>query len=118
MLSITEGGLQTLMQRRGFERKTVGQLAYFYHSSTKKDQNSTFEHLSNDEDELIPVVFCYGIGIGLIIYIYLIDTILALGRPIFLPQIPHVTGFCTWTSSSSFLNLTAVALKFKSNDYS
>jgi len=78
MLLITEGGLRILMRRRGFERRTIGQLAYFYHPGTKKDQNVTFEYLSNDEDESIPVVFCH--GIGLIIYI---DKILALGRRYF-----------------------------------
>jgi len=105
ILSITDGGLQILMKKRGFERKRIGQINYYYHPGLASS------NLADDQDDTIdaaPIVFCHGIGIGLIIYLPLIDELLKLGRPVFLPEIPYVSGFRPWQSQYSVLPPAAV----------
>lgn len=98
ILLLTDGGLRVLMMMRGFQRKKLGQIAYYYHPGTDKTSDS-----DSDDDEKIPIVFCHGIGVGLIIYLPLIDGFLKTGRPIFLPEIPYVSAFRPWQSPYSIL---------------
>jgi len=141
ILAATEGGLRIIMKRKGFERKTVGQISYYFHpgkdmrgmedvnedldtSKSKrfaekfaqdKEYSSIYayheedeDYEDDDEDRRSPVVFVHGIGIGLIYYLSLIDRLLDLNRPLFLPEIPYVTGFRTWLSPHSVLSPGAV----------
>lgn len=107
-----------MMKRRGFERKTVGQVSYYYHpGSNNKNMDGTEHNIhfndtsSSFEEEPTekPIIFIHGIGVGLIYYIPLIDRLLELGRPLFLPEIPYVTGFHTWLGPSSVLSPGAVS---------
>jgi pimeloyl-ACP methyl ester carboxylesterase len=63
---------------------------------------------STPDSALTPIVFVHGIGIGLISYLPLIDQLLASRRPILLPEIPYVSGFRPWQSSSSVLQPAVV----------
>ena len=89
LLGLTDGSLRFLMRKRGFTRHTLGQTSYYYHPG----------HL----EDAVPVAFVHGIGVGLIVYMPLIDALLETGRPIFLPEIPYVSGFRPWQSTSSVL---------------
>lgn len=102
ILLLTDGGLRVLMIMRGFQRKKLGQIAYYYHPGTDKASDSGSDS-GSDDDEKIPIVFCHGIGVGLIIYLPLIDGFLKTGRPIFLPEIPYVSAFRPWQSPYSIL---------------
>lgn len=99
MIGITEGGLRAWMKSKGFQRKHVGigQISYYFHPGTSMDEDT------------VPIVFVHGIGVGLIYYLPLIDRLLKLGRPMFLPEIPYVTGFRTWLHPSAILTPGAVA---------
>ena len=120
ILAITEGGLRILMKQRGFVRKTVGQISYYYHDglplnaddevmhNTHQSKYSSTSFADEDESQSLPIVFVHGIGIGLLYYISLIDKFLTLNCPIFLPEIPYVTGFRTWLSPQSVLSPGAV----------
>jgi pimeloyl-ACP methyl ester carboxylesterase len=127
ILFATEGCLRIILHRKGFERRMVGQTAYYYHPgthNTSEDFESSFDsdssqasstsssrsqsHHSSSE-RTIPIVFCHGIGIGLIYYLQLIDMFLAQGRPLFLPELISVTAFRTWQSPTSALTPQAVA---------
>lgn len=103
ILLITEGGLRILMRRRGFKRLRVGPISYYYHPGLCNEQ-----HGGNGEED-VPIVFCHGIGIGLMFYISLIDELLKLGRPIILPEIPFVSGFRPWLGPNSVLPPAAVS---------
>lgn len=92
LLGGTEIPLRFMMMRRGFQRLRIGPVSYYYHPGNE------------DEDECkSAVVFVHGIGIGLIPYMPLIDALLESGRPIFMPEIPYVSGFRPWQSSKSVL---------------
>lgn len=143
ILAITEGGLRVIMKKKGFERKVVGQISYYYHPGQKckssdndvdndedfsdhsndmgnfarkfypmannEEFSSTYSYDDDEEEDLgSPIVFVHGIGIGLLYYLALIDGLLKLNRPIFLPEIPYVTGFRTWLSPHSVLSPGAV----------
>jgi hypothetical protein len=90
VLGGTEIPLRLMMHRRGFERRAIGPVAYYFHPglNTKVDDDDY-----DPTDVEIPFVFVHGIGIGLIVYMPLIDALLKTGRPIFLPEIPFVSGF-------------------------
>ena len=95
----TEIPLRVLLARRGFERRLVGPVAYYFHPG------------SSDEDSLqqeTPIVFVHGIGVGLIAYMPLIDALLTTGRPVFLPEIPYVSAFRPWQSPHSVLQPAVV----------
>lgn len=81
--------------------------------------NSNNLGYDNDDDgsQRTPIVFIHGIGIGLVVYMSLIDEFLKLGRPIILPEIPYVSGFRPLQKPSSVLSpadvsstLTAILL--------
>lgn len=96
LLGGTEIPLHIMMHRRGFERRTVGPVSYYYHPGQIDEDDL-------GENDKVPVVFVHGIGIGLLPYIPLIDQIMLSGRPIFLPEIPYVSGFRPWQSSNAVL---------------
>jgi hypothetical protein len=83
-----------MMRLRGFQRLRVGPVSYYYHPG--KIINSDAFERDNAEVESIPIVFCHGIGIGLIFYMMLIDELMLLGRPLILPEITYVSGFRPW----------------------
>eukprot|EP00551_Chaetoceros_affinis_P013528 CAMPEP_0203686470 /NCGR_PEP_ID=MMETSP0090-20130426/49076_1 /ASSEMBLY_ACC=CAM_ASM_001088 /TAXON_ID=426623 /ORGANISM="Chaetoceros affinis, Strain CCMP159" /LENGTH=847 /DNA_ID=CAMNT_0050555695 /DNA_START=380 /DNA_END=2919 /DNA_ORIENTATION=+ len=107
ILGLTDGLLRVLMARRGFERLNIGTTVYYFHRGDEtKDYDS--DNCYNEDRSPTPIVFCHGIGIGLAYYLSLIDELLKLGRPIFLPEIPYVCGFRPWISRKSILTPPAV----------
>jgi hypothetical protein len=118
VLGLTEIPLRVMMSNRGFERRCVGPVAYYFHPGTDQT-DETFADMAADSppqgvDESscssrnIPIVFVHGIGIGLIPYVPLIDYLLKTGRPILLPEIPYVSGFRPWQSPNSVLSPAVV----------
>eukprot|EP00550_Attheya_septentrionalis_P006772 CAMPEP_0198295274 /NCGR_PEP_ID=MMETSP1449-20131203/26888_1 /TAXON_ID=420275 /ORGANISM="Attheya septentrionalis, Strain CCMP2084" /LENGTH=643 /DNA_ID=CAMNT_0043995529 /DNA_START=746 /DNA_END=2677 /DNA_ORIENTATION=+ len=103
ILGVTDGGLRVILRRRGFERRTMGPIAYYFHPGSSDHTEDENEELNDEDREMTPIVFCHGIGIGLLFYLPLIDEMLRLGRPIFLPEIPYVTGFRPWQSPNCVL---------------
>jgi len=99
VLLICEGGLRFLMWRRGFKRLRVGPISYYHHPGNRPP----------DDTEQVPIVFCHGIGIGVIFYLPLIDELLRLGRPLILPEISFVSGFRIWQGPNSVLPPAAVS---------
>ena len=99
VLLICEGGLRFLMWRRGFKRLRVGPISYYQHPGNRPA----------DDTEQVPIVFCHGIGIGVIFYLPLIDELLRLGRPLILPEISFVSGFRIWQGPNSVLPPAAVS---------
>lgn len=106
ILGVTDGGLRVLMKKRGFERRNLGPMTYYYHSGLA---GNILVDDDADDEEATPIVFCHGIGIGLIFYLPLIDDLLKLGRPMILPEIPYVSGFRPWQSPNSVLPPAAVS---------
>eukprot|EP00584_Thalassiosira_punctigera_P009881 CAMPEP_0172533364 /NCGR_PEP_ID=MMETSP1067-20121228/6095_1 /TAXON_ID=265564 ORGANISM="Thalassiosira punctigera, Strain Tpunct2005C2" /NCGR_SAMPLE_ID=MMETSP1067 /ASSEMBLY_ACC=CAM_ASM_000444 /LENGTH=737 /DNA_ID=CAMNT_0013318001 /DNA_START=524 /DNA_END=2740 /DNA_ORIENTATION=+ len=106
ILVVTDGGLRVMMKLRGFRRLRVGPVTYYYHPGNSKafEQNDS----ENEEVDPVPVVFCHGIGVGLIFYMTLIDELMELGRPLILPEIPYVSGFRPWQSPNCVLPPAAV----------
>jgi len=97
---LSEAPLRILMHRRGFERRVMGSVAYYFHpgklSKEKEDDDdiALSRHDDDcDDDAMTPIVFVHGIGLGLLPYLPLIDALLNTGRPILLPEIPYVSGF-------------------------
>ncbi|KAL3921024.1 MAG: hypothetical protein SGILL_002971 [Bacillariaceae sp.] len=114
MLGATELPLRILLKRRGFERRCVGPVSYYYHPG--KETTPAETHHANsyglparEPSKTIPNVFVHGIGIGLIAYIPLIDAMMETGRPLLLPEIPYVSSFRPWQSSNSVLSPAVVA---------
>lgn len=110
VLGLTEGALRVFMAKRGFERRNIGQISYYHHPGNQDDTSgldSIDEDKDKDEGEDVPIVFCHGIGIGLIAYAALIDELLKSGRPVLLPEIPYVCGFRPWQSPNSILSPAA-----------
>ena len=101
-----------MMRLRGFQRLRVGPISYYYHHGTRTNssESPTFEHDNNENEEIknVPIVFCHGIGVGLIFYMTLIDELMKLGRPLILPEIPYVSGFRPWQSPNAVLPPAAV----------
>jgi hypothetical protein len=109
ILLVTEGGLRIMMWLRGFRRLRVGPISYYYHPGKSKNSNTNeCEDGENDEVDIVPIVFCHGIGIGLIFYLTLVDELLRLERPLLLPEISYVSGFRPWQSPNSVLPPAAV----------
>ena len=113
ILLVTEGGLRVMMRLRGFQRLRVGPISYYYHPGTmnnrsNSEESSERQNIEREEVESVPIVFCHGIGIGLITYKMLIDELLKLGRPLILPEIPYVSGFRPWQSPNCVLPPAAV----------
>ena len=117
VLGLTETPLRVLMFRRGFERRQMGRVAYYFHPGRNADDSNDddvdekefhdkFESTSAEGNT--PIVFVHGIGIGLIPYIPLIDALLATGRPILLPEIPYVSGFRPFQSPNGVLSPAVV----------
>ncbi|KAG7366814.1 hypothetical protein IV203_029484 [Nitzschia inconspicua] len=114
MLGATEIPLRALMKRRGFERRCVGPVNYYYHPG--KDPNfedAEFSHVlglpPRELRKKFPNVFIHGIGVGLIAYLPLIDALLESGRPLLLPEIPYVSAFRPWASPNAVLSPAVVA---------
>ena len=103
VLGITESTLRVKLRNRGFERRCIGPLTYYYYPGVDGLSES------NNGSKKLPIVYAHGIGIGLIYYMEFIDKLLELGRPIFLPEIPYVSGFRFWLGSHSVLSPTVVA---------
>mmetsp|Transcript_19693 Transcript_19693/g.29219 ORF Transcript_19693/g.29219 Transcript_19693/m.29219 type:complete len:793 (+) Transcript_19693:2-2380(+) len=91
VVGATEIPLRIMMRNRGFERLRTGSVAYYYHPGKNRNYEKT------------PLVFVHGIGIGLIMYIALIDCLLKTGRPILIPEIPYVCGFRPYQLRNSVL---------------
>ena len=116
LFSASEFSLRIMLKRRGFERRSIGPVAYYYHPG--KESSSPLINTDNTEvnglpsrasPKNTPVVFIHGIGVGLVVYINLIDALLESGRPLLLPEIPYVSGFRPWQSSSAVLSPAVVA---------
>lgn len=99
VLGATEIPLRTMLKNRGFERRFVGPITYYYYPGSKDKPADAKE---------LPIVFVHGIGIGLLSYVPLIDHFLESGRPILLPEIPYVSGFRPWVSPNSVLSPAVV----------
>jgi pimeloyl-ACP methyl ester carboxylesterase len=113
VLGGTEIPLRILMARRGFEKKRIGPVSYYYHPGTASPVDALDDALMQDDlsnsnhgvdDDPVPLVFVHGIGIGLIAYLPLVDALLKTGRPLFLPEIPYVSGFRPWQSPNAVLS--------------
>lgn len=109
ILAATEIPLRVMLQKRGFERLIVGQVAYYYHPGTNSSKSDDGDEDDDETEDKIPIVFVHGIGIGLITYMPLIDRFLESGRPILLPEIPYVSGFRPWLGPNAVLPPAAVA---------
>jgi hypothetical protein len=110
VLGASEIPLRILMKRRGFEKRCVGPVTYYYHpGSMDEDEPEIYDYRLPRKSSKAPIVFVHGIGIGIIAYIPLIDSLLKSGRPIFLPEIPYVSGFRPWISPNSVLSPAVVA---------
>jgi len=99
----TEISLRAMLARRGFSRRVIGPVAYYHHPGSWE--------LNEDDDtqsHKTPIIFVHGIGIGLIMYMPLIDMLVKTGRPVFLPEIPYVTAFRPWQSPHSVLQPAVV----------
>lgn len=97
----TEIPLRVMLKKRGFSRLRLGPVTYYYHPGTPSDD-------LDDEVEKIPVIFVHGIGVGLIMYMPLIDCLLKSGRSLILPEIPYVSGFRVLQSPNAVLPPTVV----------
>ena len=106
VLGFSEIPLRIMLRNRGFERRCVGPVIYYFHPGAD-DEDADFR--GEDESKMIPIVFVHGIGIGNIMYMALIDYLLKTGRPILLPEIPYVSGFRPWQNPSSVLSPAVVA---------
>jgi hypothetical protein len=104
LFSGTEIPLRIWMSQHGFQRLVVGPVAYYYHPGTQREMTT-----DDEEDEKTPLVFVHGIGVGLIVYLPLIARFLKSGRPIFLPEIPYVSGFRFWQGTNAVLAPAVVA---------
>jgi hypothetical protein len=118
ILGLTDGLLRVAMKVKGFERLRIGQTTYYYHPgiSEEEEEESCFSFDDSDDEDgdkekRTPIVFIHGIGIGLGYYLPLIDELVKLRRPIFLPEIPYVSGFRPWISRKSILT-PAAAVSF------
>jgi hypothetical protein len=113
ILSVTEIPLRVMLKRRGFERRCVGPVTYYYHPgkdpSTSENDNEIYGLPPREPSKKVPIVFVHGIGVGLIAYMTLIDSFLETGRSILLPEIPYVSGFRPWQSPNSVLSPAVVA---------
>jgi hypothetical protein len=85
VLGLTELPLRALMYKRGFERRIMGSVAYYYHPGMD-DVSSSLEE-SDEPSGPMPIVFVHGIGLGLLPYMPLIDALLKTGRPLLLPEV-------------------------------
>ncbi|KAL7539159.1 hypothetical protein ACHAXR_009065 [Thalassiosira sp. AJA248-18] len=108
ILVATEGGLRVMMRLRGFQRLRVGPVSYYYHPGKNRMETSETNESENEEVDCVPIVFCHGIGVGLIFYMTLVDELMALGRPLILPEIPYVSGFRPWQGPNCVLPPAAV----------
>lgn len=106
VLGASESTLRVLLRNRGFERRYVGPVSYYYHPGRESDGDDA---PSGNELKKVPIVFAHGIGIGLITYVPLVDILLNTGQPILLPEIPFVSGFRPWQSPNSVLSPAVVA---------
>ena len=115
ILGLTDGLLRVVMRMKGFERLRIGQTTYYYHPGISEEEESCFSfddsYDDGDKEKRTPIVFIHGIGIGLGYYFPLIDELVKLRRPIFLPEIPYVSGFRPWISRKSILT-PAAAISF------
>lgn len=102
LLGGTEIPLRICLHRLGFERCRVGPVTYYFHPGAQNEEASV---INTDKT---PIVFVHGIGIGLIVYLPLIKDFLKSGRPIYLPEIPYVSGFRPWQSSNAVLQPAVV----------
>jgi hypothetical protein len=114
VLGASEIPLRVLMNRRGFERRCVGPVTYYYHPGhdpvvLDSDNSKVYGLPPREKSKKTPIVFVHGIGIGLIVYLPVIDALLESGRPLLLPEIPYVSGFRPWQSSNSVLSPAVVA---------
>jgi pimeloyl-ACP methyl ester carboxylesterase len=118
VLGLTEIPLRLLMYKRGFERRVMGPVAYYFHpgrnaddgfdTDVGKEQDFRDKVDAADGEGNTPIVFVHGIGIGLIPYMPLMDALMATGRPILLPEIPYVSGFRPFQSPNGVLSPAVV----------
>jgi hypothetical protein len=125
LFSASECSLRIMLNRRGFERRSIGPVAYYYHPgkessylSMDTDNDEVYDLPSRETPKNTPVVFIHGIGVGLVVYINLIDALLESGRPLLLPEIPYVSGFRPWQSSSAVLSPAVVASTVRFSHFS
>lgn len=130
ILALTEIPLRVMLVRKGFVKKRIGPVSYYFypgaagdpmvdversfsidptdndsnHNSSTDDMSETSSSSSSSDHKGVPIVFIHGIGIGIISYMPLVDALLKTGRPIFLPEIPYVSGFRPWQSPNAVLS--------------
>lgn len=111
LFSATEVSTRVLLKRRGFERRSIGPISYYYHPGNEYSPSSIeYDDITAQKSsKTTPVVFVHGIGVGLISYLSLIDSLMESGRPLFLPELPYVSAFRPWQSSSNVLSPAVVA---------
>jgi len=112
LLSATEISLRMLLKNRGFERRSIGPVTYYYHPGSDRMETGNMEYDGMPplkSSGSTPVVFIHGIGVGLITYIPLVDSLMESGRPLFLPLLPYVSAFRPWQSSRNVLSPAVVA---------
>lgn len=115
VLGLTEIPLRVLMLKRGFERRIMGPVAYYFHPGVNVDNDDdsvvpiqSEREGGDDTPDGTPIVFVHGIGLGLLPYLPLIDALLETGRSILLPEIPYVSGFRPFQSPNGVLSPAVV----------
>jgi len=110
MYGLTDGILRVIMKKKGFKRMKIASTCYYYHPGVGSEHYDSDDNIDGTDYSggKTPIVFCHGIGIGPIHYESLIDELLKLQRPVFLPEIPYVSGFRPWMSRHAVLTPPAV----------
>ena len=114
VLGVSESLVRILLKRRGFEKRCVGPVDYYYFPGRfdvddENEHNAHIPQFGRKSPNKSPIVFIHGVGIGLISYITLLDALLESGRPILVPEIPCVMGFRPYLSPNSVLSPAVVA---------
>ena len=112
LLAATEISLRILLKKRGFERRSIGPVTYYYHPGKENMDmdNAEYDGIAPPTNaKNTPVIFVHGIGVGLVVYVPLIDSLMESGRPIFLPELPYVSACRPWQSSRNVLSPAVVA---------
>jgi len=91
---------ELLMRMLGFRRYYSGSLEYWHRAgggseSTQdgREKKDSTEKGGVKEGKSIPLVFCHGLGIGVLSYFTLVQKLVAMdpSRPIFMTSMPHIS---------------------------
>ena len=84
----------------GFRRRRAGRINYWWHPGTGGGAGT-----AADEGHRCPILFWHGIGVGLAPYFWWLKSLLTLGRPMIVPEVPEAV--LTLGSSAPFLRATS-----------